>query len=85
MSWQVYMVRCADQSLYTGITKDVDRRIHEHNHEDAKASKYTRARRPVQLVFQESHENQSMALKRELQLKSLTRSQKLALIEQQME
>ncbi len=80
MTWQVYIVQCADQSLYTGISKDIDRRIHEHNHEDKKAAKYTRARRPVKLVYAEACQDRSTASRREYELKALSRDKKFALI-----
>ena len=74
--WFVYIVRCADDSLYTGITKDVDRRIQEHNEGDKLAAKYTRARRPVVLVHQETCESRSVATKREIEIKKLSREEK---------
>jgi predicted GIY-YIG superfamily endonuclease len=76
--WIVYMVRCADGTLYTGIAKDVERRCLQHN--AGTASKYTRSRRPVRLVYQESRPGRSAALKREAAIKAMTRQQKLALI-----
>ncbi len=76
--WFVYIVRCADGTLYTGIAKDVARRLEQHN--AGIASRYTRSRLPVVLEYQESQPNQSMALKRELAIKSLTRRAKDALI-----
>ena len=78
--WFVYVLRCADGTLYTGITKDLARRIRQHN--DGTASRYTRSRRPVKLVYQESERSQSLALKREAKIKKLTRQTKLALIRQ---
>jgi predicted GIY-YIG superfamily endonuclease len=77
-TWFVYLLRCADGSLYTGITKDVKRRCRQHN--DGTASQYTRSRRPVRLVYQETHFNQSSALKREAAIKALNRRAKLAMI-----
>jgi UV DNA damage endonuclease len=77
-TWFVYLLRCADGSLYTGITKDVKRRCRQHN--DGTASRYTRSRRPVRLVYQEVHFNQSLALKREAAIKALNRRGKLAMI-----
>ncbi len=74
--WFVYIVRCADDSLYTGITKDVDRRIQEHNEGDKLAAKYTRARRPVVLVYQDICESRSVATKREIEIKKLSREEK---------
>ena len=74
----VYMLRCADGTLYTGISTDVERRLDEHNRKTA--SKYTRVRLPVELVFQEEAQNRSEALKREAAIKKLTKKQKLSLI-----
>jgi predicted GIY-YIG superfamily endonuclease len=77
-TWFVYVLRCADGTLYTGITKDLARRTKQHN--AGTASRYTRSRRPVKLVYQEPHRNQSLALRREAAIKKLTRRQKVALI-----
>lgn len=77
-TWYVYILRCADGSLYTGITTDLTRRTRQHN--DGTASRYTRSRRPVNLVYQERKRGQNSALKREAAIKKLTRRQKLALI-----
>ena len=76
--WFVYILRCADGSLYTGITNDVKRRCRQHN--DGTASRYTRSRRPTTLVWQEEQPNRSSALKREAAIKAMTRRDKLALI-----
>lgn len=76
--WFVYMLRCADGSLYTGIAKEVSRRCRQHN--AGIASRYTRSRLPVRVVHQESHASQSLALKREVAIKAMTRRDKLALI-----
>ena len=77
--WFVYLVRCADGSLYTGITKDVKRRCQQHN--AGTASRYTRSRLPVELCYQEVHSSQSSALKREVAIKAMNRRGKLALIQ----
>jgi len=77
--WYVYMVECADGTLYSGVTTDVERRIKEHN-DSPKGAKYTRAKRPVVLVYTESCENRSEATKREYALKQLSREEKLKLI-----
>ena len=77
-SWYVYILRCADGSLYTGITTDLDRRCKQHN--AGTASRYTRSRLPVELVYQEARDSQSEALKRELEIKALSRQQKQSLI-----
>ena len=76
--WFVYIVRCGDDTLYTGIAKDVDRRLKQHN--AGTASRYTRSRLPVSLEYQEEQPNQSMALKRELAIKALSRQEKESLI-----
>ena len=74
------MLRCADESLYTGITNELDRRLTEHNTDNRKGARYTRARRPVTLVYQENCESRSQASQREWALKQLSRAQKLQLI-----
>ena len=79
-SWLCYILRCADDTLYCGITNDLDKRIVTHN--AGTASKYTRVRRPVELVFTESCDDRSAALKREMEIKNLSREKKLALIGQ---
>lgn len=75
----VYILQCGDGTLYTGITTDITRRITEHR--DGIGSRYTRSRTGVHLVYSEKAINRSAALKREAQIKSWTREQKLALIE----
>lgn len=79
LAWFVYILQCADNTLYTGITTDVERRLHQHNHTKTGA-KYTRVRRPVNLVYQEACESRSAAAKREYQLKKLTRDEKINLV-----
>ncbi len=79
MTHFVYMLRCSDGSLYTGTAVDLDRRLHAHNHLKSGA-KYTRARRPVELVYKEECTDLSAARKREAEIKRLTRGEKLALI-----
>ena len=78
--WFVYMLRCADNSLYTGITTDLERRVVEHNG-DKSVTRYTRARQPVTLVYQENAESRSQASKREAQLKKLPKVKKEALLQ----
>lgn len=78
MGYWVYMVRCADGTLYTGITDNVERRIAAHN--SGKGAKYTRGRGPVVLVYREACEGKSCALRRERAIKALRRAEKLALI-----
>lgn len=77
-SWFLYILRCADGSLYTGVTKDLERRCKQHN--EGRASRYTRGRRPTRLVYAEAHDSHSRALKREAAVKSLRRRQKDSLI-----
>jgi len=79
-AWVVYIVRCADATLYTGIAKDVSRRVEEHNSSNVLAANYTRARRPVVLVHQEMTATRSTAGKREHEIKRMTRLEKEALI-----
>ena len=77
--WRVYILECADKTLYTGITTDLDRRLTEHN--DGKlGAKYTRPRRPVKMVYSEPADSRSVASKREHQIKLMSQQQKLALI-----
>jgi putative endonuclease len=80
MSYFVYILECCDGSLYTGITTDVTKRLEEHNSSD-KGAKYTKARRPVKLLYEESSSDRSSASKREYAIKKLTRLKKLQLIE----
>ena len=77
--WFVYMLRCADNSLYTGVTTDVERRLVEHN-ADKSVTKYTRVRQPVSVAYFEEAESRSEACKREAQLKKLTKKDKEALV-----
>tara|TARA_Y100000389_G_scaffold67909_1_gene64329 strand:+ start:220 stop:480 length:261 start_codon:yes stop_codon:yes gene_type:complete len=77
--WYVYIVKCKDSTLYTGITTDPDRRILEHNTSN-KGAKYTKTRRPVKLVYFEVFENRSLASKREYEIKKMSRKEKLELI-----
>lgn len=78
-NWKVYILRCGDGSLYTGISTDVQRRLAEHR--SGKGAKYTRSRGPLELVYQEQCPDKSTALKRELEIKALSRTEKLKLIE----
>lgn len=78
-SWYVYIVRCRDSSLYTGITTDLTKRILEHNR-GAKGARYTRGRRPVDLVYSEPASSRSTAAIRESQIKKLSSDQKGLLV-----
>ncbi|MEG2935489.1 MAG: GIY-YIG nuclease family protein [Clostridium sp.] len=76
----IYIVRCSDDTLYTGWTTNIERRIKCHN--SGKGAKYTRCRLPVELVYFESFQDKSTALKREYEIKQLSRDKKLLLINQ---
>lgn len=76
--WFVYIVRCNDHSLYTGITNDLEKRITKHN--SGKGAKYTKYKTPVTLIYSESSLDRSSASKREAQIKKLSRQEKLDLI-----
>ena len=77
--WTVYIIRCADNTLYTGIARDVESRLAQHN--SGKAAKYTRSRLPVELVYREDAADRSAALKREHTIKKFTTEEKRALFE----
>lgn len=77
--WYVYILRCGDGTLYTGITDDVPRRLAAHR--SGKGAEYTRGRGPLELVYQEQVPDKSAALKREIAIKRLTRPEKETLIE----
>jgi putative endonuclease len=79
-AWSVYLVRCADGSLYAGITTDVERRVAQHNGEQRGGARYTRARRPVELAHREDGLDRSAAARREAELKRASRAEKLALL-----
>lgn len=80
-NWYVYILQCADSSLYTGVTTDIERRVYEHNHSKLAAA-YTRARRPVKVVYSETQLDRATACKREAEIKSLSRQEKQTLITQ---
>lgn len=77
----MYILRCADETLYTGITTDLERRIRQHNGELVGGAKYTRVRRPVSLYWQEEHIDRASASKREYEIKRLSRLKKERLAE----
>ncbi|HUW25596.1 MAG TPA: GIY-YIG nuclease family protein [Gallionella sp.] len=77
-TWLCYILSCADDTLYTGITNDLEKRLAAHN--AGTAARYTRGRSPVSLVYTEACADKSVALKREMKIKRLSRSGKLALI-----
>jgi len=76
--WYLYILRCRDGSLYTGITTDVDKRLEAHR--AGKGAKYTRGRGPLELVYSEACGDHSTALRREMEVKALPREEKLKLI-----
>ena len=78
-TWKLYILRCGDGSLYTGVTTDVEKRLQAHR--TGKGAKYTRGRGPLELVYREDCGDHSTALKRELDLKALSREEKLKIIE----
>ena len=78
-TWYVYILECGDETLYTGITDDVQRRLAAH--QAGKGAKYTRGRGPLKLRYQEVCESYSNALRREVQIKRLNRQEKLKLLE----
>ena len=78
--WYVYIVRCADNTLYTGVTTDIARRLREHNGEVRRGARYTKLKRPVALVYIETIDTRSQALKREAAIKQLSKQQKECLI-----
>lgn len=78
----VYMLKCKDNTLYTGYTTDLSRRVQEH--EEGKGAKYTRGRGPFQVVYIEKHETKEEAMRREYAIKQLARKEKVKLIQQQL-
>ena len=77
--WYLYVVKCSDNTLYTGVTTDLDRRLTEHN-TSLKGAKYTRKRRPVVLVYSKHYADRSQAQKAEYQFKRLSRKEKIKVI-----
>ena len=84
MKYFVYLVKCSDGTYYCGYTNDLDKRIREHNSGDYGA-KYTKGRRPVKLIYNEKYEDRSSALKREVEIKNLKRSEKEKLFSVQVQ
>ncbi len=80
-TWWVYLLRCNDNSLYAGVTTDINRRVDEHNNSKLGA-KYTRSRRPVNLAYLEEADNKSIACKREYQIRKLVKAKKEQLVNQ---
>lgn len=81
-TWHVYILQCADHTLYTGVARDLAKRLEQHNGEQAGGPKYTRGRRPVRLVWSDVAADRSLAQRREAAIKRLSRGEKLRLISQ---
>jgi putative endonuclease len=77
--WYIYILKCSDQTFYTGITTDVERRVNEHNSLPVGA-KYTRCRRPVEMVYSRRFKTRQFAMKEELRIKRMPREEKVKLI-----
>lgn len=77
MQWVVYILRCADDSLYTGVTNNLERRLQKHH--DGTGAKYTRGRGPFELIFSEEHSDRSSASKREAEIKKFSKEEKQSL------
>jgi len=77
MTWQVYIIRCSDDSLYTGITTDIERRFRQHK--EGKEAKYFRGRNPQEVIYLENGHTRSTAAKREAAIKGLSRAEKAVL------
>ncbi|MBL7159070.1 GIY-YIG nuclease family protein [Candidatus Microgenomates bacterium] len=80
MSYFFYILRCSDNSLYCGVTNNLDKRVKEHNSSSSRASKYTRSRRPVKLVYFEKFPDLKRAMQREVEIKKWTKIKKEALV-----
>lgn len=78
MTFFVYVLQCNDRTLYTGITNDIEKRLKAHS--SGKGAKYTRRRLPVKLLYKETHPDKSSALRRELEIKRLSRKDKIGLV-----
>jgi putative endonuclease len=78
MAWTVYILECADKTLYTGIAKDMEQRLTAHM--NGTGAKYTRGRTPLKIIYTESRRTKGQALKREAEIKSLSRAEKLKLV-----
>ncbi|MDA1129686.1 MAG: GIY-YIG nuclease family protein [Chloroflexi bacterium] len=82
MNWTVYILQCADGTLYTGITNDLERRLAEH--QSGQGAKYTRGRGPLRIVYQEDCRDRALASKREIEIKSMDRKAKLLLVAEKL-
>jgi putative endonuclease len=82
-TWLVYLLKCVNDALYCGVSNNIDKRLRQHKGEIVGGAKYTRANGPCQLVYQESAKDKSMAMKRESEIKKMSRNDKLLLIKNQ--
>ncbi|MBV7316685.1 GIY-YIG nuclease family protein [Shewanella sp. NIFS-20-20] len=82
--WYLYMLKCANGQLYTGVTTDVERRLSEHQANSVKTARFLRGKGPLQLMYQEVVGSHGDALRREIAVKKLSRSQKLQLIDREL-
>ena len=82
--WYFYVVKCSDNSFYAGVTTDLDRRVKEHNEDNRRGAKYTRSRRPVQLICSEEYPTRSAAQKEEYRFKQLNRKTKERVISEKL-
>lgn len=80
MPYYFYILRCSDNSLYSGVTNDLQRRVEEHNSGLSRSAKYTRSRKPVQLIYHEQYEDKPTAMKREAAVKKLSKIKKEELV-----
>ena len=78
MTWTVYILRCGDETLYTGIARDLEKRLEQHR--EGEGARYTRGRGPLELVYQEKFTDRASAQKREMEIKRMDRSRKLKLL-----
>ena len=78
MTWTVYILRCGDETLYTGIARDLEKRLEQHR--GGEGARYTRGRGPLELVYQEKFTDRASAQKREMEIKKMDRSRKLKLL-----
>ena len=79
-TWYVYILECNDNTLYTGVTTNLERRLHEHNTNNARCARYVKSRRPARLVYWENQPDRSEAIKRESAIKKFKKKKKLSLI-----
>lgn len=84
MKYYFYILRCSDNSLYCGMTTNLENRLKEHNSTSTKGAKYLRAKKPVQLIYSEEYQDIKSAMRRELQIKKWTKAKKEALVKRDL-